>query len=417
MTEHFPNAFRETEPVWVHQLPNSKYPRFPSLDHDIETDVCIIGSGIAGISAAYELITGGKRVTLLEAQHVLFGESGRTSGHLSNALDDGYIEIEKRHKPNGAKLAAESHTWAIDRVAHIIRTLDLDCEFRYVPAYRVSKFLPGDLKHEADNKKISKGADYARDAGVDAVFQKGFSVSGWDGDFSQEDAAVFAAQGAFHPTKYLLGVLEWLKAHPNFQCFADTRATGVDEGRNKVIVWTEQGYNITAKDVVEATCIPLQDSSILAEISYCRTYCIAIRVPKGSVEDCLIYDTDDPHKYVCLTACDNKNDYLIVGGCDHKVGHQDSLDRFEILATWACQRFTHAGTVDYHWSGQILEPVDHMAFIGKKEWKMHTYVITGDSGNGLTHGILAGRLVADGIEGRENSWAALYDPSRMTSAA
>ncbi|KAL2783682.1 hypothetical protein BJX66DRAFT_344718 [Aspergillus keveii] len=402
MTEYFPDPFRETEPVCVHHLPNFKDPQFPSLDHDIETDVCIIGSGIAGISTAYELVTGGKKVTLLEAQHVLSGESGRTSGHLSNALDDGYIEIEKRHKPNGAKLAAESHTWAIDRVAHIIRTLDLDCEFRYVPAYRVSKFLPGDLKHDVSR---DKGADYARDAGVDAVFQKGFSVSGWDGGVNQEDAAVFAAQGAFHPTKYSLGVLEWMKTHPNFQCFADTRATGVEEGRNKVIVWTEQGYIITAKDVVEATCTPLQDSSISAEMSYCRTYCIAIRVPKGSVEDCLIYDTDDPYTYVRLTACNDNNDYLIAGGCDHKVGQEDSLNRFEILATWARQRFTHTGAVDYHWSGQILEPVDHMAFIGKKEWKT------------LTHGVLAGRLVADEIEGRENSWAALYDLSRMTSAA
>ncbi|KAL2807777.1 hypothetical protein BJX63DRAFT_425136 [Aspergillus granulosus] len=333
MTERVFNAYRETEPVWVHHLPISKYPQFPSLDHDIETDVCIIGSGIAGISTAYELITG-------------------------------------------------------DRVAHIISTLDLDCEFRYVPAYR----------HEADNKIISKGADYAGDAGIDAVFQKGFSVSGWDGDVSQEGAAVFAAQGTFHPTKYLLGVIEWLKAHPNFQCFADTRAMGVEEGRDNVIVWTEQGYIITAKDVVEATCIPLQDSSILAEMSYSRTYCIAIRGPR--------YDR--------LTACDDNNDYLVVGGCDHKVGQEDSLDRFEILATWARQRFAHAGSVDYHWSGQILEPVDHMAFIGKKEWKMHTYVITGDSGNGLTHGVLGGRLIADEIEGRENSWAALYEPSRMT---
>jgi glycine/D-amino acid oxidase-like deaminating enzyme len=58
-----------------------------------------------------------------------------------------------------------------------------------------------------------------------------------------------------------------------------------------------------------------------------------------------------------------------------------------------------------------------MAFLGKKKWKSHTYVVTGDSGNVLTHGVLGGRLVADEIEGRENSWAALYDPIRMTSTS
>lgn len=150
-------------------------------------------------------------------------------------------------------------------------------------------------------------------------------------------------------------MLERVKAHPNFQCFAGTWPTGVKEGRNEDIVWTEQGYIITAKDVVEATCVPLQDPSMLAELSYSRTYCIVISVPKGSVEDCLIYDTVDPYKYVRVSACDDNNDYLIIGGCDRKVGHEDSLDRFEILETWAHQRFTHAGAVDYRWSGQILD--------------------------------------------------------------
>ncbi|KAL4993204.1 FAD dependent oxidoreductase [Aspergillus recurvatus] len=414
MTECFSNAFGETEPVWVHHLPYSEHPRFPSLDHNIETEVCIIGSGIAGISTAYELITRGRKVTLLEARHVLSGESSRTSGHLSNALDDGYINITKKHGTHGAKLAAESHTWAIDRIAHITRTLDLDCEFRYVPAYKVPKFLPGDLKHEADIKKISKEADFARDAGIDAIFEKGLGMSGWDGDASQRDAAVFPAQATFHPTKYLLGVLEWLKEHPNFQCFASTRVTGFEEEKSKAIVLTEQGYTVIARDVVEATCIPMHDLNMSVEMSYFRTYCVAIRVPKGSVEDCLIYDTDDPYKYVRLTACDDKNDYLVIGGCDHEVGQEISPRRFEVLESWVRQRFTHAGAVDYRWSGQIIEPVDHLAFIGKA-WRSHTYVVTGDSGNGLTHGVLAGRLIADEIEGEENSWAVLYNPSRMTS--
>ncbi|KAL4801656.1 FAD dependent oxidoreductase [Aspergillus unguis] len=403
MTECFSNAFRETEPVWVHHLPYSEHPQFPSLDHNIETEVCIIGSGIAGISTAYELITRGRKVTLLEARHVFSGES-----------DDGYINITKKHGTDGAKLAAESHTWAIDHIAHITRTLDLDCEFCYVPAYKVSKFLPGDLKHEADIKKISKEADFARDAGIDAIFEKGLGMSGWDRDASQRDVAIFPAQATFHPTKYLLGVLEWLKEHPNFQCFASTRVTGFEEEKSKAIVLTEQGYTVIARDAVEATCILMHDLNISVEMSYFRTYCIAIQVPKGSIEDCLIYDTNDPYKYVHLTACDDKNDYLVIGGCDHDVGQENSPRRFEVLETWVRQRFTHAGAVDYRWSGQIIEPVDHLAFIGKV-WRPHTYVVTGDSGNGLTHGVLAGRLIADEIEGQENSWAVLYNPSRMTS--
>lgn len=113
---HFNNTSGDSDPVWIHKVPYSAYHHaaFAPLKQSIKnTDVCIIGAGIAGISLAYELIArGGKQVTMIEARHVLSGETGRTSGHLSNALDDGYTNIEKKHGRKGAKVAAESHTWA-----------------------------------------------------------------------------------------------------------------------------------------------------------------------------------------------------------------------------------------------------------------------------------------------------------------
>lgn len=92
-----------TEPVWTHKLPWSQTPEFPSLDKDLETDIAIIGAGIAGISTAYELVKRGKQVTLIEARNVLSGETGRTSGHLTDDLDDGFLEIAKKHGEDGAK--------------------------------------------------------------------------------------------------------------------------------------------------------------------------------------------------------------------------------------------------------------------------------------------------------------------------
>jgi glycine/D-amino acid oxidase-like deaminating enzyme len=88
-------------------------------------------------------------------------------------------------------------------------------------------------------------------------------------------------------------------------------------------------------------------------------------MPKGSVEDCLLYDTAEEHKYVRLIACDDKDDYLVAGGRDHAVGQEEPTGRFEELETWTRERFTQGGKVDYAWSGQITEPIDYMAFIGK----------------------------------------------------
>jgi len=85
-----------TLPVWTHKLPYSSIPTFPALFSSLETEICIIGAGIAGIHSAYELVRRGKEVVLLEARDVLSGETGRTSGHLTNDLDDGYLEIVKK---------------------------------------------------------------------------------------------------------------------------------------------------------------------------------------------------------------------------------------------------------------------------------------------------------------------------------
>lgn len=165
-----------------------------------------------------------------------------------------------------------------------------------------------------------------------------------------------------------------------------------------------------------ATCVPLQKLSVVAEMEYLRTYCVAMRIPKGSYEDCLIYDTADPYIYVRFTECDEKDDYLVVGGADHKVGQEgDEKARFQELEGWVRERFTQCGSSDYKWSGQVFEPVDFMAFIGLNQGAKHTYIVTGDSGNGLTHGVLASKIIADQITGVENKWAATYSPSRKST--
>ena len=76
------------------------------------------------------------------------------------------------------------------------------------------------------------------------------------------------------------------------------------------------------------------------------------------------------------------------------------------------------GEVKYKWGGQVMEPVDGLAFIGHNPLDAdNVYTVTGDSGNGMTHGTIAGMLLTDLILGRHNPWASLYDPGRITLRA
>jgi Rieske Fe-S protein len=115
----------------------------------------------------------------------------------------------------------------------------------------------------------------------------------------------------------------------------------------------------------------------------------------------------------------HKENLLIVGGEDHKTGQEGTdHDQYTRLATWAREYFPGVGAVKFRWSGQIVNSMDGLAFIGRNPGdKDNVFIVTGDSGNGLTHGTIAGMLLRDLILRRENPWADLYDPSRKNLRA
>jgi Rieske Fe-S protein len=141
-------------------------------------------------------------------------------------------------------------------------------------------------------------------------------------------------------------------------------------------------------------------------------------VPRNSVAKALFWDTPKPYHYLRIETLSN-HDVLIVGGEDHKTGQTEDFNkRYAALEEWTRERFPMAQTVEFQWSGQVMEPVDGLAFIGPNPLdEKNVFIATGDSGNGMTHGTIAGILLTDLITGRQNNWATLYDPSRKTLRA
>src|SRR4051812_50106919 len=105
-----------TVPTWKQLV---SLPQFPPPPEKANADVCVVGAGIAGLTTAYLLAKAGKSVVVLDDGPVGGGQTRRTTAHLSNAIDDRYVEIERIHGEDGAKRAAQSHTKAIDRIEAI----------------------------------------------------------------------------------------------------------------------------------------------------------------------------------------------------------------------------------------------------------------------------------------------------------
>jgi Rieske Fe-S protein len=143
-------------------------------------------------------------------------------------------------------------------------------------------------------------------------------------------------------------------------------------------------------------------------------------VPEDAAERALFWDYADPYHYVRLQAVPGAApQVLIVGGEDHHTGQADDAEaRFDRLEAWARERWPAAREREFQWSGQVMEPVDGLAFIGRNPLDAdNVFIATGDSGNGMTHGTIAGMLLTDLIQGRANPWADLYDPSRKSLRA
>jgi len=218
--------------------------------------------------------------------------------------------------------------------------------------------------------------------------------------------------------KYLTGLAGAIKRDGG-RIYTGTHASKI-EGGKAAHVETESGFVVRAGAIVVATNTPVNDLvSIHTKQAPYRTYVVGARVPRGSVPRMLLWDTEDPYHYVRLQSVDEGSDVLIVGGEDHKTGQADDFDeRFRRLENWTRERFPSVEAFEYQWSGQVMETVDGLAFIGRNPGDAdNVYIATGDSGNGMTHGTIAGMLIRDLILGRDNAWATLYDPSRLSLRA
>ncbi|HYB94028.1 MAG TPA: FAD-dependent oxidoreductase [Vicinamibacterales bacterium] len=390
--------------VW---LATAKLPSFSPLIEDVQADVCIVGAGIAGLTTAYLLTQLGKSVVVLDDGAIGSGMTRMTTAHLVNALDDRFFELERLHGERGSRLAAQSHTAAVDQIEMIVTNEQIACDFVRLDGYLF-------CAPEHDESYLDDELAAVHRAGLGEVVK----VDKAPAPFETGPCLKFPRQAQFHPLKYLAGVAEAIERGGG-RIFTGTHARNI-QGGAQACVEAERGV-VRARDIVVATNTPVNDRVVVhtKQAPY-MTYVIGARVPRGSVPGILLWDTGDPYHYIRLQpGVDADHDLLIVGGEDHKSGQADDIEeRHPRLEAWTRERYPSVTDIAYRWAGQVMEPVDGLAFIGHNPLDSdNVYMVSGDSGNGMTHGTLAGILLTDLILGRPNPWKTLYDPGRITLRA
>ncbi|WP_460830755.1 FAD-dependent oxidoreductase [Lysobacter humi (ex Lee et al. 2017)] len=381
----------------------AQVPHAPPLEVDAQADVCIVGAGIVGLTTAYELLKAGREVIVLDQAGISAGQTARTTGHLCDALDDRFHELERLHGEDGARLAARSHREAVEHIERICREEGIEADFDYVDGYLVLG------EHAGNRDELEEEYDAARRAGLDVEW-----VDAPPGAWSAFGRALrFRRQAQFHATKYMDGLARAV-TRLGGRIHGFTHVRDVDSG-DVTEVTTDDGRRVQARAVVVASNTPFNDRVTMhTKQGPYRTYVVAFKLERDAVPAVLLWDTLDPYHYVRTARIDGQ-DWLIVGGEDHKVGQEDEPEgAYAKLEDWTRRWIPAAGEVGYRWSGQVYEPMDSLGYFGHNPGVQtrNVYIATGDSGNGLTHGTLAGVTIGQLITERPAPYADLYDPAR-----
>src|SRR5260370_4444339 len=189
-SQEMKNTAEHTNSIW---MATSEIPVLPALSADMKADVCIVGAGITGLTTAYLMGLEGKSVVVLDAGPIGGGETSRTTAHLATALDHRYFDLERIHGEKGARLAAESHGSAIERIEAIVAQEQIQCDFERLPGYL---FVPSGESTDVLDKEL----EAAQRAGLTEV---GKLERAPIRPFNTGPCLRFPHQAQFHPLKYL----------------------------------------------------------------------------------------------------------------------------------------------------------------------------------------------------------------------
>jgi glycine/D-amino acid oxidase-like deaminating enzyme/nitrite reductase/ring-hydroxylating ferredoxin subunit len=374
---------------------------FAPLENNVDCDLLVVGSGIAGLSSAYEAARFGGKVIVIDRGDISGGMTARTTAHLASEIDDRYADLIDAVGEESARLYHDSQVAAISRIEAICEEEGIQADFARLPGYLV----PAD---PSDMSDLESEYDACRKLGVDVAWSD-------DAPFALDSglrALRFPDQGRFHPLKYCAGLALAVQKHGG-RLFSHTAYIDHEEDAAGVTIRTEAGPTIRAGAALFATNTPVNDRvKVHTKMVPMRTYAMAGRVPSGSVEDALVWDTLSPYHYVRLQPAADGQDWLIVGGEDHRSGTADDVDeRFARLEDWTKKRFPTLSRIEHRWSGQVMESVDFLPYSGR-DGSDRIYLHSGDSGQGITNGV-AGALNFIALYRNDKArFADLFDPAR-----
>lgn len=385
-----------TESIWHTGV---SFPAVGPCDALGGVDVLIVGGGITGLTMGVLLQRAGFSTAVADRGRLASGETSRSSAHLTEFPDAGCARLITDRGIRAARSVVESQRQAIGLIESLAG--DARCDFERVPGYLY-------CEEAGERDRLRDECEAAASAGMPARLLDRAPLP-----FATAGAIEFPNQAQLHPLRYLAGLAR-LYLDAGGLVSEETHVHSIDEDRSVCRVrssrWTAQ-----VKRVVAVTDAPITGGALLdSKLRANRSCVIALRVDASALPHGLFWDTDDPYHYI-RSARTASAPVVLVGGEDHRTGIEGEPEAMGRLEAFARERF-QTREVTGRWSGQIMESVDGLPFVGPREQDSRVYLATGYAGNGLTFGTVAAQVLFELLRGGRSAYAELYAPARSLTA-
>lgn len=363
------------------------------LKKDIDCDVLIIGGGMAGLSVAYQMMNLKYNVVLIDKDMCGKGATSKNTGKLTWMQGLIYGRLSKNYNSIVAKKYYDSQVEAINIVKDIIKKNDIDCHLEKAKSY-----VFGYTGNDYD--KFNDEIIFYKDNNIKYKLLNKLPI-----DYPCKYAIETDESYVFNPYEYLVGLKNIIKN--KIKVYENTRCISVDKEDNQYLCNISSGHVIRCKYLVVCSHYPMFIVPFFVPFKT-RVDRFFLGCAKCDKKDNVQIISNGKHS-VSLRYYSNENDYLIYGRRNHSITlNLDVRDDYRELSNEYKKFF--GKELEYFYHTHDLMTYDGLPFIGEVDKNL--YLCTGFNKWGNTNGTIAGKVITDIINGKENKYISLFNPKR-----
>lgn len=392
MPSKYVNESRTFTTPWYALSANRTVTTLGVLQEEVNCDVCVVGAGMTGLSAALELANKGFSVVLLEAGDIAGSASGRNGGHLIRGLTKSPSDLIKTYGQDTARLMCDLTLQGFDLIKQRIKTLGINCDLKM-------GHITAALGAKQEKELEQEIEDWARVGHEDLRYLGKVETQGFIKTEEYTGGLFDPNGGHFHPLNYALGLADAFQKQGG-KIYDHSRVTKLETGTRPKVHTTTGCVTCNFVIVTGHSDIPemqpVHSRAITALAHMIATEPVSeTTMPKIMTQDYAVTDASFVMNYYRFSA-DRR--LLFGGNCNYSaIDFQNEAENLRKKVTDLFPVLSDIN-IDHCWSGPIDITLNRMPTIGRLNNTV--YYAHGYSGHGVILGNLVGKLMAEAINGQ-----------------